>query len=408
MIESVQFATQNTIKPNNTKETEDDFEFSQLFNDTLNDEQKNKNDVSICDEDNALLFKKETLDEEVKNHDDLTNNNEVVQQHNNFLLSHSKVSLELNNIDENATDLNSAQSNNTNNTIQSSSLSNVVKLSLLPENNVNVNTTLDLKNITELKNVEAISISKEQLAYQYQKYATESQNVNLDGNTAKIADESLISELVNSQDDQMTNTLIKEDNMQKQVVQITNQDSGQTNNQDANQEMISKLDLNSTNFNDNTFRNVQENTFVDSGDYFAKENVDNLTSTIIKNLETVSQGESTLMKVKLYPEELGTVDVMLKMEEGELIAKILVENNNVKQLFSDKINEINNNLKGQNINIVSIDVDVSSHEGKGSNQNNSDNQQTVFEQNIIDSHENLMVNEKIKGYEINSAISVLA
>ncbi|MFZ7120934.1 MAG: flagellar hook-length control protein FliK [Eubacteriaceae bacterium] len=410
MIESVQFATQNSIKSNNTKEIPNDFEFSQLFKNTLYDEQKNN--TSKCDENDTSLIKKNFLYEEVEKQGDLMNTSEGVQQDNNTLLSHSVVALDLvnianyfteNTINENATDLTGVQSSNIIDKNPSSSLSSVAKLNILPEDIHNANLTIDSKDI-----IEPTLISKGQVVYQYQKYATESQNINLDGNAAKMSEDNLISELVSSQDNQIIHTLIKEDNIQKQVVQITNKDSGQIDNQDANQEMISKLDINLTNFENNTFKNVQDNTSVNPVDFLAKENIDNVTNTIINNLETVSQGESTLMKVKLYPEELGAVDVMLKMEEGELIAKILVENNNVKQLFSDKINEINNNLKGQNINIISIDVDVSSREGEGSNQNNSDNQQAVFKQTIIDSQENIIINEKIKGYEINSAISVLA
>lgn len=90
----------------------------------------------------------------------------------------------------------------------------------------------------------------------------------------------------------------------------------------------------------------------------AKENIQRLNDSIIKLIETTTVDNKSVMKVKLYPEELGTLDLTLEIQEGKLIAKITVDNESVKQLFCDKLGELNQNLTKQNINIQEFKVEV--------------------------------------------------
>lgn len=91
------------------------------------------------------------------------------------------------------------------------------------------------------------------------------------------------------------------------------------------------------------------------------ENIVRVSESIIKLMETSTQGDTKVMKVKLYPEELGNVDITLKMEEGQLIAKILVDNDHVRQLFTNNIQELNQNLIRQNIHIGDMQVDLNNN-----------------------------------------------
>lgn len=90
----------------------------------------------------------------------------------------------------------------------------------------------------------------------------------------------------------------------------------------------------------------------------SNDNMQNIQDTLIHLMETTTEGKASVVKVKLYPEDLGTVDVTLRMEDGKLTAKILVDSEHVKGLFNGKINELNESLVKQNIHIEKISVDL--------------------------------------------------
>lgn len=104
----------------------------------------------------------------------------------------------------------------------------------------------------------------------------------------------------------------------------------------------------------------------------SNENIQNVNDSIIHLMETTTEGNTNVMKVQLYPEELGAVNITLKMEDGKLIAKILVDDDYVKQLFIGKIEQLSNNLIKQNVNMDQISVELNAN----SNSNpNGDSQQ---------------------------------
>ena len=92
----------------------------------------------------------------------------------------------------------------------------------------------------------------------------------------------------------------------------------------------------------------------------ANDNIQRVQDAIVQLMETTTDRDTSVVKVKLYPEELGTVDVTLKMTDGKLTAKILVDNDHVKGLFSSKVNELNESLVKQNIHIEKINIDIDS------------------------------------------------
>lgn len=106
------------------------------------------------------------------------------------------------------------------------------------------------------------------------------------------------------------------------------------------------------------------------------ENLQKINDTIVKMMETGKDGNAEMMKVKLFPEELGEVNIALKMEAGKLTARIQVDNDVVKALFTEKLNELNSNLVKQNIRLDSINVDLNMNSGN----HNSFNFQESFNQ----------------------------
>lgn len=106
------------------------------------------------------------------------------------------------------------------------------------------------------------------------------------------------------------------------------------------------------------------------------DNLQKINDTIVKMMETGKDGNAEMMKVKLFPEELGEVNISLKMEAGKLTARIQVDNDVVKALFTEKLNELNSNLVKQNIRLDSINVDLNMNSGN----HNSFNFQESFNQ----------------------------
>ena len=89
-----------------------------------------------------------------------------------------------------------------------------------------------------------------------------------------------------------------------------------------------------------------------------EENMDRVGNSIIKLLETSKIGETSSMKVKLYPKELGNVDLLLTMNDSKLELKILVDNQNVKDMFNENIKKLSENLAKQSISLQGFSVDV--------------------------------------------------
>lgn len=137
-----------------------------------------------------------------------------------------------------------------------------------------------------------------------------------------------------------------------------------------------------------------------------RENLEIINNSIIQLMETTTKEGNSTMKVKLYPEELGSVDITLTMDEGKLVAKILVDSDHVKQLFANSIEELNQNLLKQNIHIGDVQVDL--------NNSSSGNQQQK-DGNYFAPRRNLNFDEKVissKSSEDNvyetGAVSILA
>lgn len=89
-----------------------------------------------------------------------------------------------------------------------------------------------------------------------------------------------------------------------------------------------------------------------------EENIQKIKETIVELIDITTEGQETVMNVKLYPEDLGTVDVILKMDKGKLSTKIIVESSHLKQLFADRVKEISENLIKQNVIVENFDIEV--------------------------------------------------
>lgn len=127
-------------------------------------------------------------------------------------------------------------------------------------------------------------------------------------------------------------------------------------------------------------------------------NIETVNDTIVDLMDLRTNGKDNTMKVKLYPEELGYIDVTLKMEEGKLVARILVENEQVRELFNDHIHQLNNKLMEQKISLERVDVDLNLNTNSHSNSNNNqDRGQNPFRSNrgiVLENTATITLNEE--------------
>nr|WP_269747904.1 flagellar hook-length control protein FliK [Alkalibacter mobilis] len=70
------------------------------------------------------------------------------------------------------------------------------------------------------------------------------------------------------------------------------------------------------------------------------------------------EGEKTTMKVNLHPKELGEMEITLSLEDGKLAGKILVENKEIRQVFIERLSELNHNFKENNLDVAKIEINV--------------------------------------------------
>jgi len=112
----------------------------------------------------------------------------------------------------------------------------------------------------------------------------------------------------------------------------------------------------------------------------SNDNLQKVNDSIIQLMETTTEGNTNVLKVKLYPEDLGVVDVTLRMEEGKLTAKILVDNDYIKGLFTNRVNELNESLVKQNIHLEKINIDLNLNSNSNANSGFDLNQEGSFNQ----------------------------
>jgi|GEM_PF-2143741 len=87
-------------------------------------------------------------------------------------------------------------------------------------------------------------------------------------------------------------------------------------------------------------------------------NINKLEETIVKSITAIKEGEHSILKVKLQPENLGKVDLDVTMENGKLTAKINVESNHIRDLFNENLSQLHQGLLKQNIQVGRIIVEV--------------------------------------------------
>ena len=107
---------------------------------------------------------------------------------------------------------------------------------------------------------------------------------------------------------------------------------------------------------------------------------EDLIEVAVEKFKSLRLPERTELNVKLRPEELGEITVKLVLEKGQVNGNILAENKDVVNMLKAQIDGLKQELKNNNVNLTSLNVNVSSDNsfnngrgGKEFSQNNSSN-----------------------------------
>lgn len=96
-------------------------------------------------------------------------------------------------------------------------------------------------------------------------------------------------------------------------------------------------------------------------DKLFNSNIDNIEESIIGNIDTVVEGETTSMKVALYPRNLGSINIELTMENGKLLGKIMTEDASTKQMLTQNLAKLTESLMEQDIQISEIEISLNNN-----------------------------------------------
>ncbi|HEY4543305.1 MAG TPA: flagellar hook-length control protein FliK [Tissierellaceae bacterium] len=150
---------------------------------------------------------------------------------------------------------------------------------------------------------------------------------------------------------------------------------------------------------DYNFKNLDSISIIKNDGFSYEEKIDKLSMLNIKNIENqiidevkvINTEELKEINVQLYPKQLGNIKIELKLEDGNLKAKILVDNQVTKDLLTNSIGDLNKNLLKQNIELKEVFVDVNSdfNENNQNQENNENKRRRNLKRDLINEDINI-------------------
>lgn len=150
---------------------------------------------------------------------------------------------------------------------------------------------------------------------------------------------------------------------------------------------------------DYNFKNLDSISIIKNDGFSYEEKIDKLSMINIKNIENqiidevkvINTEELKEINVQLYPKQLGSINIELKLEDGNLKAKILVDNQVTKDLLTNSIGDLNKNLLKQNIELKEVFVDVNSdfNENNQNQENNENKRRRNLKRDLINEDINI-------------------
>lgn len=106
-------------------------------------------------------------------------------------------------------------------------------------------------------------------------------------------------------------------------------------------------------------KNVAAQSYTQFSNPVSRANLEALMQGIAgKAMVTLEEGKSE-MRMKLFPPELGQMNMKLSFEDGQMIGKIVVQTQEAKMLFDQNMTDLQNAMQESGIDIGSLDVSLS-------------------------------------------------
>lgn len=113
----------------------------------------------------------------------------------------------------------------------------------------------------------------------------------------------------------------------------------------------------------------------------------------------------TRLSIKLFPENLGTLQVELTQKDGVLIANLITSSNRAKQLIESQLHSLRQSFVHQNVQVEKIEITFSQNEmnetyneneQQSENQNQKQAEQEALLENTQDDHEQTRFSDQLR------------
>ena len=111
---------------------------------------------------------------------------------------------------------------------------------------------------------------------------------------------------------------------------------------------------------------------------YNREIIENNIEKIVNEARMILRRGKSEIKMELEPKTLGKMEMSIIMENSKLIAKIRVDSQEVKNLFTDNINKLKDALNEEGVQIQRIDVFVRDGQNNFTRYNFSEDKQNFY------------------------------
>ncbi|MFC1668966.1 flagellar hook-length control protein FliK [Spirochaetota bacterium] len=200
----------------------------------------------------------------------------------------------------------------------------------------------------------------------------------------------------------------------KNNVKIDSNDNGKTQNtaltDNVNNEMLSKSELsekqNNSSFDENfenkqnlNLHSLKNNSSSTRSETISKMQAQNANfketlNKIVENAKlTVKDSKNATFSLKLFPKDLGSVNINLGLDQGVLNGKFLVETQNAKDLLMENLNQVRDQLEEAGISVGEFTVNVNDNRSMFRNEDDD---------SFIHQANNSNISDKSIEYDISS------
>jgi len=111
---------------------------------------------------------------------------------------------------------------------------------------------------------------------------------------------------------------------------------------------------------------------------YSREIIENNIEKIVNEARMILRRGKSEIRIELEPKTLGKMEINITMENSKLIAKIRVDSQEVKNLFTDNINKLKDALNEEGVQIQRIDVFVRDGQNNFTRYNFSEDKQSFY------------------------------